>query len=195
MVVAPLKPRGMHPPHPVHVAVVTVAHGRLEAPMDRIGCLLLRACGPNGVLPGPPGSTSRARSPREACLLPHCRRIAALPWRAGEPCGRPVVAAFGQAHPRGRRGIGYGQSALRSPGVVPGSRSARLPPRRRPPSPPVRFVSHGTCRVFTRRSLVRVPRRRHALSVSLKVARDWAMRSWSLVATSSSRARSTMRRH
>ena len=42
-------------------------------------------------------------------------------------CARPVVAAFGQARPRGRRGIGYGQPALRSPGDRPGSRLRGCP--------------------------------------------------------------------
>ena len=47
--------------HPVHVAFVTK---HAWTPWKRrwiaSGCLLLWACGPNGVLPGPPGSTSRA---------------------------------------------------------------------------------------------------------------------------------------
>ena len=76
-----------------------------------------------------------------------CRTVAGslrCPRGTGEPCGRPVVAAFGQARPRGRRGIGFrASSALRPPEGRSGSRSARMSPRRRPPSPPVRFVSHA----------------------------------------------------
>ena len=113
--------------HPVHAAFVTVAQGRLEAPMDRIGCLLLWACcGPNSVLPGPPGSTSRARNPREAWVA-SCRTVAGslrCPCGFGEPCGRPVVAAFGQARPRGRRGIGF-RASRRCTGRVSPVRALR----------------------------------------------------------------------
>ena len=96
--------------------------------------------------------------PREAWSA-SCRTVAGslrCPLRAGEPCGRPVVAALGRARPRGRRGLG--QSALRSPEVVSGWRAARMSPRRRPPSPPGTLRVTGPCRVFTRRSRVRVPR-------------------------------------
>ena len=110
VVVAPLKPRGM----PCRIR--SMSHSsrlRLDAWKRRwIASVAssLRACGPNGVLPGPPGSTSRAWDPREAWMA-SCRTVAGLlrcPCGTGEPCGRPVVAAFGQARPRGRRGIGLG---------------------------------------------------------------------------------------
>ncbi len=61
------------------------------------------------------------------------------------------------ARPRGRRGIGLWPVGVALAGC-PRFALARMSPRGRPPSPPVRFVSHGTCRVFTRRSRVRVPR-------------------------------------
>ena len=156
-------------PHPVHVAFVTVAHGRLEAPMDRIGCFVTTGLWPERCVAGTARRDFAGVNPREAWVA-SCRTVAGslrCPCGIGEPCGRPMVAAFGQARPRGQRGIGYGQSALRSPEGRPGSRSARMSPRRRPPSPPVRFVSHGTCRVFTRRSRVRVPRFRRRCAVPL----------------------------
>ena len=149
--------------HPVHAVFVTVAHGRLEAPMDRIGCLLLWACGPNGVSPGPPGSTSRASTrgrrgwPPAALSQDRCVRGAVRSPRGG--CLR-------SARPRGQRGIGLGPVGIALAGGSPRFTLARLSPRRRPPSLPVRFVSHGICRVFTRRSRVRVPRFRRRCAAS-----------------------------
>jgi len=145
-------------PHPVHVAFVTVAHGRLEAPMDRIGCLLLWACGPNGVLPGPPGSTSRDSTrgrhgwPPAALSQDRCVALAGR-----EPCGRPhrsLPSVGTSPWPTGNQVWPVGVALAGCPRFA----LARMSPRRRPLSPPVRFVSHGTCRVFTRRSRVRVPR-------------------------------------
>ena len=98
-------------------------------------------------------------------LPPHCRRIAALPFRAGSravaPWWLPSVGtspwpAGNQVWPVGVALAGCPRFAL-----------ARMSPRRRPPSPPVRFVSHGTCRVFTRRSRVRVPRSGRRCAASL----------------------------
>ena len=42
----------MYLPHPVHVAVVTVAHGRLESPMDRIGCFVAMGLWPKQYVAG-----------------------------------------------------------------------------------------------------------------------------------------------
>ena len=155
-------------PHPVHVAVVTIAHGRLEAPMDRIGCFVATGLWPERCVAGTARLDFAGVDPREAWVA-SCRTVAGslrCPCGIGEPCGRPVVAAFGQARPRGRRGIGLGPVGVVLAGV-PGWRFARMSPRRRSPSPPVRFVSHGTCRVFTRRRRVRVPRFRRRCAVPL----------------------------
>ena len=72
------------------------------------GASSLWACGANGVLPGPPGSTSRAWSPREAWVASYRTVAGSLrcPCGTGEPCGRPVVACRRSARPRGQRGIG-----------------------------------------------------------------------------------------
>ncbi len=105
----------------------------------------LWACGPNGVLPGPSGATSRAGNPREACgLLPHCRRIAALPLRAWGPCVRPGVACLRSGTspwPAGNRSMASRRCACRR--VAPGSRlrgCRRAGGRRRPRHA---FVSHA----------------------------------------------------
>ena len=83
-------------PHPVHAAFVTVAHGRLEAPMDRIGLLAAMGLWPNGVLPGPPGSTFAGFDPREAWVA-SCRTVAGSPrCRALRGCRR----AGGRRRPR-----------------------------------------------------------------------------------------------
>ena len=153
--------------HPVHAAFVTVAHGRLEAPMDRIGCFVAMGLWPKRCVAGTArldfaGVTRGRRGWPPAALSQD--RCVALAGR--EPCSRSVVAAFGQARPRGRRGIGLGPVGVALAGS-PRFTLARMSPRRRPPSPPVRFVSHGTCRVFTRRSRVRVPRFRRRCAASL----------------------------
>jgi len=131
-------------PHPVHAAFVTVAHGRLEAPMDRIGLLRrygllaqtgccrdrparLRGLGTRGRHGWPPAALSQDRS-------------VALAGR--EPCGRPVVAAFGRARPRGQRRIGLGPVGVALAGCP------RFAPRADVAAPeaavaPVRFVSHA----------------------------------------------------
>ena len=81
------------------------------------------------------------------CLPPHCRRIAGF----GEPRGRPVVAAFGQARPPWPPEESVSRACRRcacggSPRVAPG----RLSPRRRPPSPPGTLRVTCTCRVWSR---------------------------------------------
>ena len=101
-------------------------------------------------------------------LLPHRRRIAALPLRDRRAVRSPrgsCLRSGTSPWPAGNRV--YGQSALRSPEGRSRSRFARMSPRRRPPSTPVRFVPHGTCRVLTRRSRVRVPRFRRRCAASL----------------------------
>ena len=90
-------------PHPVHVAFVTVAHGRLEAPMERIGCLLLWACGPTVCCRDRParlrglGTRRRRGWPSAALLQDRCVRGAVRSPRGG--CLR-------SARPRGQRGTG-----------------------------------------------------------------------------------------
>ena len=78
-------------PHPVHVAFVMVAHGRLEAPMDRIGCLLATGFWPERCVAGTARLDFAGSEPAGGMggLLPHCRRIAALPWRAGSRAVAP----------------------------------------------------------------------------------------------------------
>ena len=102
-----------------------------------------------------PGVTRRRRGwPPAALSQDRCVALAGSGSRAVAPWWLPSVRHVPVA---GGESV-YGQSALRSPEGRPGSRAARVSPRRRPPSPQVRFASHGTCRVFTRRSRVRVPR-------------------------------------
>ena len=167
VVVAPLKPRGM----PAASGPCRSCHECARTPGSADGshrvASSLWAGGPNGVLPGPPGSTSRARNPREAWVA-SCRTVAGS-LRC--PCGPGAVrsprgSCLRSARPRGRRGIGLGPVGVALAGC-PRFALARMSPRRRPPSPPVRFVSHGTCRVFTRRSRVRVPRFRRRCAASL----------------------------
>ena len=71
-------------PHPVHVAVVTAAHGRLEAPMDRIGCFVAMGLWPKRCVAGTVRLDFSGWEPSGGVggLPPHCRRIAALPLRA-----------------------------------------------------------------------------------------------------------------
>ena len=78
-----VEPRGMHLIHPVHVAFVTVAHGRLEAPMDRIGLLVAMGLWPKRCVAGTARLDFAGSEPAGGMggLLPHCRRIAALPLR------------------------------------------------------------------------------------------------------------------
>ena len=95
-------------------------------------------------------------------LLPHCRRIAAFRG----PCGRPVVAAVGRHVPRGQEGIGLGPAGVALAGCPRFARCADVAAPEAAVAP-VRFVSHGTCRVFTRRSRVRVPRFRRRCAASL----------------------------
>ena len=105
-----VEPRGMPCRIPSMSRSSRNTHGRLEAPMDRIGCLLLWARGPNGVLPGPPGSTSRASNPREAWVA-SCRTVAGslrLPLRDRGAVRSPRGSCLRSARPRGRRGIGLG---------------------------------------------------------------------------------------
>ena len=96
-------------------------------------------------------------NPREAWVASRRTVAGSLrrPCRAGGAVRRPVVAAFGQARPRGWRGsMASLRCACRGRPVrvcadvaAPGAAAA----------PATRRVT-GTCRVVTRRSRVRVPR-------------------------------------
>ena len=114
--------------------------------MDRIGCFVTTGLWPERCVAGTARRDFAGVNPREAWVA-SCRTVAEslrCPCGiAGEPCGRPVVAAFGQARPRGRWGIGYGQSALRSSEGRSGSRSARIVAAPEAAVAPVRFVSHA----------------------------------------------------
>ena len=78
--------------------------------MDRIGLLRRYGLVARTVCCRDRPARLRGRDPREAWVA-SCRTVAGslrCPCGIGEPCGRPVGAAFGQARPRGRRGIGLG---------------------------------------------------------------------------------------
>ena len=107
--------------------------------------------------------------PREAWVA-SCRTVAGslrCPCGIGEPCGRPVVAAFGQARPRGQLGNRVGPVGVALAG---GSLQVTLCAD---VAAPEAAVAPGTlrvtctCRVFTRRSRVRVPRFRRRCAASL----------------------------
>ena len=71
------------------------------APMDRIGCLQLRACGPNGCVAGTARATSRAGNPREAWVA-SCRTVAGS-LRSGSRAVAPWWLPSVRHVPRGRR--------------------------------------------------------------------------------------------
>ena len=128
--------------------------------MDRIGCFVTTGFWPERCVAGTARLDFAGSEPAGGVggLLPHCRRRAAWPWRAGEPCGRPVVAAFGQARPRGRRGIGLGPVGVAlAGGSLRVARCADVAAPEATVAPDTLRVT-VTCRVFTRRSRVRVPR-------------------------------------
>ena len=112
--------------------------------MDRIGCFAAMGLWPKGCVAGTARLDFAGWHPREADrLLPHCRRIAALPLRAWGPCVRPAVTCLRSGTspwPGGNQvwpaGVALAGGSLR---FAP----ARMSPRRRTPSPPVRFVSHA----------------------------------------------------
>ena len=155
-------------PHPVHVAFVTNTHGRLEAPMDRIGLLAAMGLWPKRCVAGTARRDFAGSDPREAWSA-SCRTVAGSlrsGSRAVAPWWLPSVGT--SPWPTGNRFRASRRCACRR--VAPGRACADVAARR-PPSPPVRFVSHGTCRVFTRRSRVRVPRFRRRCAASSGVAR------------------------
>ena len=133
--------------------------------MDHIGVLAAMGSWPKRCVAGTARRDFAGSEPAGGVvgLLPHCRRIAAF----GEPCGRPVVAAFGRARPRGQRGIG-----LRPVGVALAGGSLQVTLCTDVAAPEA-TVAPGTlrvtctCRVFTRRSRVRVPRFRRRCAASL----------------------------
>ena len=113
---------------------------------------------PERCVAGTAGSTSRAGTRGRYGWPPAALSQARCVALAGRGAvRRPVVAAFGQARPRGRRGIGYGQPALRSPGVSRLARYADVSAAEAAGAPDTLGVT-DICRVFTRRSRVRVPR-------------------------------------
>ena len=131
-------------PHPVRAAAVTPAHGRLGSPMDRIGCFVAMGLWPKRCVAGTARRDFAGWHPREACgLLPHCRRIAALPLRDRGAVRSPL----GGLPSVGRSPVAAGELRLWPVGVALAGQlrfaPARVSPRRRPPSPPVRFVSHA----------------------------------------------------
>ena len=106
----------------------------------------LWACGPNGVLPGPPGATSRAGT--RGRLVASCRTVAGIARcvalaGSGSRAVAPWWLAFGRQVPRGRReNCVYGQSALRSPDNS-GSRLRGCPRAGGRRRPRYAFVSHA----------------------------------------------------
>ena len=167
-------------PHPVHVAFVTVAHGRLEAPMDRIGCFVTTGLWPERCVAGTARGDFAGVNPREAWVA--SRRTVAgslrCPCGIGEPCGRPVVAAFGQARPRGRRGIGLGPV-----GVAPAGGSLRVVLRADVAAPEA-AVAPGTLRVTWHLPRLHAPEPRTGAPVQASVRRasGVARTGWSNVA-------------
>ena len=123
------------------------------------GASLTTGLWPERCVAGTAGSTSRAGT-RGRHGWPHAAlsqaRCVALAGRGA--VRRPVVAAFGQARPRGRRGIGLGPVGVAlAGGSLRLARCAGVAAPEAVVAPDTLRVT-GTCRVFTRRSRVRVPR-------------------------------------
>ena len=155
-------------PHPVHVAFVTIAHGRLEASMDRIGGFVTTGLWPERCVAGTARLDFAGSEPAGGVggLLPHCRRIAALPLRdrGAVRSPRSSLPSVGTSPwPNGESGM----ASRRCAGRVSPVRACANVAAPEAASLPVRLVSHGTCRVFTRRSRVRVPRFRRRCAASL----------------------------
>ena len=126
------------------------------------------ACGPKGCVAGTVRLDFAGWEPAGGDAS--CRTVAGSLRCPCGPGGRAVAPLWlpSVRHvPVARRESVYGQSALRLPEGRPGFAPARMSPRRGPPSPPVRFRVTCTCRVFTRRGRVRVPRFRRRCAVPL----------------------------
>ena len=144
----------MHLPHPVHAAFVTVAHGRLEAPMDRIGLLRRYGLWPKRCVAGTARRDFAGWHPQEVWLPPAALSQDRCVARCGPggPCGRPVVACLRSAGPRWPGG----KSRLRPVGVAlaggsprcRASRGCRRAGGRRRPR--YASASHAPCRAFPR---------------------------------------------
>ena len=138
--------------------------------MDRIGCFAVTGSWPESCVAGTARVDFAGWHPREAWSA-SCRNVAGslrCPCGTWGPCGRPVVAAFGQARPRGQGGnrfmAGRRSRSRRRVSPVRALRGCRRAGGRRPPVTP---RATCTCRVFTRRSRVRVPRFRRRCAASL----------------------------
>ena len=147
-------------PHPVHAAFVT-KHAWTPGSFDgshRIASLLW-ACGPNGVLPETAGSTSRAGTRGRYGWPPAAlsqARCVALAGRGAVRSPRGSCLRSGTSPwPAGNRFMASRRCARRRVAPVRAPRGCRRAGGRRRP----RYAScHSHCRVFTRRSRVRVLR-------------------------------------
>ncbi len=123
--------------------------------MDRIECFVTTGLWPERCVAGTAGSTSRAGTRGRYGWPPAAlsqRRCVALAGRGA--VRRPVVAAFGRARPRGRRGIRVWPASVALAGGVPvGALRGCLRGGGRWCPGTLRVTC--TCRVFTRRSRVR----------------------------------------